>query len=220
MSHNCSLLCTVRVDLHIGVDFFLCFPVPPAAFSHTVVVRGSAAKCLDEKLCACQPGGVWRRTFVMCCRDKSRRCQSPRWVVALHWPETDDISCLLANWHALVDGSAHSMCHLDSCYTQLQRCGSFWVWGVSSLLWSCYQLPLPLLCMHICFDPHFNVCGHVVPKFFSMIRPSFCCEDRKVSLMEEGGNNVNESTFSPVLFHFTGFLSEWAATGNLAAGNL
>lgn len=38
----------------------------------------------------------------------------------------------------------------------------------------------PLLCVRACFDPRFHVCGHVVLKFFPMIRPSFWCEDRKV----------------------------------------
>lgn len=34
--------------------------------------------------------------------------------------------------------------------------------------------------MRVCFDLCFHVCGHVVLKFFPMIRPSFWCEDRKV----------------------------------------
>lgn len=62
----------------------------------------------------------------MCCSDKNsihlgRRCQSPRGVVDRRRPE----SAMTSFVYWLIDGSAQSVCHLDSCCAWLESCGCF-----------------------------------------------------------------------------------------------
>lgn len=135
--------------------FFFCFvfvlfsPFAPSAFSHSKLVRGSAGVLMKSSV----PASREASDGVMWCSDKNsihlgRRCQSPRGVVDLRWPKTAMTSFVY--WligAALVDGSAQSVCHLDSCCLA----GEMWlflqVWGVS--VWSCYLLPHPSsACIH------------------------------------------------------------------------